>query len=112
MPGSTYCCPDRCRWIGPTHVYTHKLPNTVVSILQSMKQQQLPGVDVAAGASPLCSLPGDPSLVVFTNVSLGSKKPEFLKAASEAVAASLSKPESFVTVCIMVREQHTLRAPE
>lgn len=51
--------------------------------------------------SPLCKLPGDPSLVVFTNVSLGDQKTKFMKAASEAVASSLSKPESYVTVCIM-----------
>jgi len=45
------------------------------------------------------SLPGDPSLVLQTSVSIADKK-SFLKAASAAIATSLSKPEAYVAVCI------------
>mmetsp|Transcript_32731 Transcript_32731/g.61477 ORF Transcript_32731/g.61477 Transcript_32731/m.61477 type:complete len:216 (+) Transcript_32731:44-691(+) len=42
----------------------------------------------------------DPSLFVQTNINLGDKKMEFMKAASKAVAESLGKPESYVAVCV------------
>eukprot|EP00933_Yihiella_yeosuensis_P074206 TRINITY_DN83038_c0_g1_i1.p1 TRINITY_DN83038_c0_g1~~TRINITY_DN83038_c0_g1_i1.p1 ORF type:complete len:249 (+),score=55.54 TRINITY_DN83038_c0_g1_i1:61-807(+) len=42
----------------------------------------------------------DPSLFVQTNVKLGDKKKEFMKACSKAVAQSLGKPESYVAVCV------------
>eukprot|EP00448_Togula_jolla_P040270 CAMPEP_0170629914 /NCGR_PEP_ID=MMETSP0224-20130122/33643_1 /TAXON_ID=285029 /ORGANISM="Togula jolla, Strain CCCM 725" /LENGTH=120 /DNA_ID=CAMNT_0010957781 /DNA_START=92 /DNA_END=451 /DNA_ORIENTATION=+ len=48
-------------------------------------------------------MPGDavdPSLFVMTNVVLGEKKMEFMKAASKAVAKCLSKPESYVAVSV------------
>ena len=51
---------------------------------------------------PICKLPGDPSLVVHTSAVLGEEaKHAFLTAASKAVAACLSKPESYVAVCIV-----------
>mmetsp|Transcript_23815 Transcript_23815/g.37235 ORF Transcript_23815/g.37235 Transcript_23815/m.37235 type:complete len:207 (-) Transcript_23815:71-691(-) len=43
---------------------------------------------------------GDPSLVLNTNVDLGAKKMDFMKAASKAVAAGLGKPESYVAVVV------------
>jgi phenylpyruvate tautomerase len=49
----------------------------------------------------LCSLPGDPSVIVRTNVTMGEKKMPFMLAASRATAESLSKPESYVAVCAM-----------
>ena len=60
----------------------------------------------AAGPSPcdlsdLSKLPGDPSLVIHTNVAMGDKKAEFMKAASKAVADCLAKPEAFVVVAVM-----------
>ena len=42
----------------------------------------------------------DPSLFVQTNVKLGDKKMEFMKAASKAVAGCLGKPESYVAVSV------------
>ena len=51
--------------------------------------------------SDLSKLPGDPSLVVHTNVSMGEKKADFMKAASRAVAECLGKPESFVVVAVL-----------
>ena len=45
------------------------------------------------------TLAGDPSLVLNTNVAL-TDKPAFMKAASAAIAATLSKPESYVAVCV------------
>jgi len=42
------------------------------------------------------TLPGDPSLHLVTNVDLGDKKMEFMKACSKAVQASTGKPESYI----------------
>ncbi|CAE7611819.1 unnamed protein product [Symbiodinium pilosum] len=42
----------------------------------------------------------DPSLFIQTNVNLGDKKMDFMKAASKAVAESLGKPESYVAVSV------------
>mmetsp|Transcript_85752 Transcript_85752/g.142122 ORF Transcript_85752/g.142122 Transcript_85752/m.142122 type:complete len:195 (-) Transcript_85752:117-701(-) len=41
---------------------------------------------------------GDPTLSIITNVDLGEKKMDIMKAMSKAVASALSKPESFVAV--------------
>lgn len=51
-------------------------------------------------AHPHCDLPGDPSLILTTNVDLGDKKGEILKTLSALVASSTGKPESYVAVCI------------
>jgi Macrophage migration inhibitory factor (MIF) len=53
--------------------------------------------------APLRQLPGDPGLLLFTNVDMGDKKMAFMKAASAAMAKSLGKPESFVAVAVMAR---------
>jgi len=45
---------------------------------------------------PHCDLPGDPSLILQTNVDLGDKKAEIMKELSALVAKSLGKPESYV----------------
>ena len=42
----------------------------------------------------------DPSLVLHTSAGLGDKKVEFMKACSKAIASCLSKPESYVSVCV------------
>ena len=64
----------------------------------------------AAGSTPaqpctgsLAHLPGDPGLMVFTNVDLGGKKREVMKHLSSSVASCLGKPESFVAVMVQVR---------
>ena len=50
---------------------------------------------------PICDAPGDPSLVLNTNIRLGDDaKATLMKAASAAIAECLSKPESYVAVCI------------
>mmetsp|Transcript_17650 Transcript_17650/g.29983 ORF Transcript_17650/g.29983 Transcript_17650/m.29983 type:complete len:103 (+) Transcript_17650:21-329(+) len=48
---------------------------------------------------PFCSLPGDPSLILTTNVDLGDKKMEIMKACSKAIAAQTGKPESYIGMC-------------
>ena len=63
-------------------------------------------VVASAGPSPcdlsdLSKLPGDPSLVIHTNIKMGDKKMEFMKAASKAVAKCLGKPENFVVVAVL-----------
>lgn len=45
---------------------------------------------------PFCQLPGDPSLILTTNVDLGDKKLDVMKACSKAIAAATGKPESYV----------------
>ncbi|KAL9187539.1 hypothetical protein ACHAXT_001642 [Thalassiosira profunda] len=54
----------------------------------------------APGRHPHCDLPGDPSLILTTNVDLGDDKGAILKELSALVAASTGKPESYVAVCI------------
>eukprot|EP00984_Skeletonema_dohrnii_P003429 scaffold1165_cov126-Skeletonema_dohrnii-CCMP3373.AAC.3 len=49
---------------------------------------------------PHCDLPGDPSLILQTNVDLGDKKAEIMKELSALVAKSLGKPESYVAISI------------
>ncbi|KAL7549385.1 hypothetical protein ACHAWF_012655 [Thalassiosira exigua] len=56
--------------------------------------------DAAAQRHPHCDLPGDPSLILTTNVDLGDDKGEILKALSALVATSTGKPESYVAVCV------------
>jgi len=53
-----------------------------------------------AARHPHCDLPGDPSLVLTTNVDLGDDKGEILKQLSALVAKSTGKPESYVAVCV------------
>ena len=45
------------------------------------------------------TLPGDPSLILNTNVALKSKS-DFMKAASRSISTTLSKPETYVAVCV------------
>lgn len=48
-------------------------------------------------------LPGDPSLVLTTNVDLGEKE-AFMKQVSAAIAAATGKPESYVAVCVLDKQ--------
>jgi len=48
---------------------------------------------------PHCDLPGDPSLILTTNVDLGDDKGDILKQLSALVAKSTGKPESYVGEC-------------
>jgi hypothetical protein len=54
------------------------------------------------GGGAFSHLPGDPAVVLFTNVSLGDKKMEFMKSLSKAIEASTGKPESYIAVCVHV----------
>ena len=49
----------------------------------------------------MSKLPGDPSVVVHTNIAMGDKKLAFMKAASKSVADCLSKPEAFVVIAVL-----------
>jgi hypothetical protein len=44
----------------------------------------------------LCKLPGDPSLILTTNVDLGEQKLGVMKLCSKAIAEHTGKPESYV----------------
>uniref|UniRef100_A0A0G4F999 L-dopachrome isomerase n=1 Tax=Chromera velia CCMP2878 TaxID=1169474 RepID=A0A0G4F999_9ALVE len=59
------------------------------------------GVAVCSLTSPeACLEPGDPSLLLTTNVDMGTKKTELMKKISKVIAETLSKPESYVCVAI------------
>lgn len=45
-------------------------------------------------------LPGDPSIIVTTNVDLGEQKLNIMKRISEAISEATGKPETYVAVCI------------
>eukprot|EP00594_Rhizosolenia_setigera_P004907 CAMPEP_0178945474 /NCGR_PEP_ID=MMETSP0789-20121207/3756_1 /TAXON_ID=3005 /ORGANISM="Rhizosolenia setigera, Strain CCMP 1694" /LENGTH=135 /DNA_ID=CAMNT_0020625371 /DNA_START=143 /DNA_END=550 /DNA_ORIENTATION=- len=51
------------------------------------------------GADP-STIPSDPSLNLITNLDLGDKKLEVMKACSKAIASITGKPESYVGVAI------------
>ena len=46
------------------------------------------------------TLPGDPSLILTTNVDLGGKKMDIMKACSKAISAATGKPESYIAVAV------------
>lgn len=50
----------------------------------------------AATHHPFCDLPGDPSLILTTNVDLGDKKMEIMKSISKAMSLHTGKPESYI----------------
>eukprot|EP00560_Eucampia_antarctica_P003123 CAMPEP_0197834870 /NCGR_PEP_ID=MMETSP1437-20131217/24017_1 /TAXON_ID=49252 ORGANISM="Eucampia antarctica, Strain CCMP1452" /NCGR_SAMPLE_ID=MMETSP1437 /ASSEMBLY_ACC=CAM_ASM_001096 /LENGTH=140 /DNA_ID=CAMNT_0043439895 /DNA_START=225 /DNA_END=647 /DNA_ORIENTATION=+ len=50
------------------------------------------------------TLPGDPSLLFVTNVDLGDKKIEVMKACSKAIEAVTGKPEQWIAVSIRDKE--------
>lgn len=52
------------------------------------------------GEHPFCRLPGDPSLILTTNVDLGDKKLDIMKACSKAISKHTGKPESYIAVSI------------
>ena len=56
----------------------------------------------AAAADDPLRLPGDPSLLLHTNVVLTpEQKASFMSAASKSIASCLGKPESYVAVCVV-----------
>ena len=65
----------------------------------SLQRTGIPRASASAAVDPITKAPGDPSLIMTTNVALQDKA-AFVKSASAAVAAALSKPESYVAVCI------------
>jgi len=46
------------------------------------------------------TLPGDPSLNLVTNINLGDKKVEFMKACSKAIQKATGKPEAYIAVSV------------
>lgn len=48
----------------------------------------------------VCDLPGDPSLLLTTNVDLGSKKLDVMKHISKAISKHTGKPEAYIAVAI------------
>lgn len=49
---------------------------------------------------PFTELPGDPSLLLVTNVDLGDKKLDIMMACSKAICVATGKPESYIGVSI------------
>jgi phenylpyruvate tautomerase len=49
---------------------------------------------------PFTELPGDPSLLLVTNVDLGDKKLGIMKECSKAICEATGKPESYIAVSI------------
>ena len=66
-----------------------------VALGSATASARMAALAVSGEQMDVAALPGDPSLVLHTNVAIADK-PALLKAASEAIAASLSKPESYV----------------
>jgi phenylpyruvate tautomerase len=49
---------------------------------------------------PICTHPGDPSLILTTNVVLGEGKKDFMLGATQAIADVLGKPKEFIAVAV------------
>jgi hypothetical protein len=45
---------------------------------------------------PFSELPGDPSLILVTNLDLGDKKLDIMKQCSKAISTATGKPESYI----------------
>lgn len=45
---------------------------------------------------PFSQLPGDPSLLLVTNIDLGDKKLDIMKECSKAISTATGKPESYI----------------
>lgn len=65
---------------------------SIVGALQLPNPPKNPSFDPA-------TLPGDPSLILSTNVVIGDKL-AFMKSTSKLIASALSKPETYVAVCV------------
>lgn len=51
-------------------------------------------------AHPFNELPGDPSLILVTNLDLGDKKLDIMKQCSKAISEATGKPEAYIGVAI------------
>jgi hypothetical protein len=72
--------------------------------LQAAGAQHIAATKICqAEGGQFSQLPGDPTIILFTNVTLGDKKKGFMTALSKAVVASTGKPESYVAVCVQMR---------
>ena len=49
---------------------------------------------------PFSQLPGDPSLLLVTNLDLGDKKLDIMKECSKAISTATGKPEAYIGVSI------------
>jgi hypothetical protein len=79
---TTIISPPVHGFISPRHTTVHNQLSTdhIIEMSSSSKEQ---GDDVGAARHPFCDLPGDPSLILTTNVDLGSKKLEIMKGERE-----------------------------
>ena len=82
---------------------SRKLPHNQVS--GTDLTLQMSSKDSSSDAKPnTCvhpsELPGDPSLVLVTNLDLGDKKLEVMKKCSKAISEATGKPEAYIGVSI------------
>eukprot|EP00531_Pseudo-nitzschia_arenysensis_P011785 CAMPEP_0116149514 /NCGR_PEP_ID=MMETSP0329-20121206/19003_1 /TAXON_ID=697910 /ORGANISM="Pseudo-nitzschia arenysensis, Strain B593" /LENGTH=67 /DNA_ID=CAMNT_0003645863 /DNA_START=96 /DNA_END=296 /DNA_ORIENTATION=+ len=67
-----------------------------------MNSKDISSNDGAKSISKPCvhpsELPGDPSLVLVTNLDLGDKKLEVMKKCSKAISEVTGKPEAYIAV--------------
>ena len=68
------------------------------TVLHSGKPQLRSDQGIDPKTGEVCE--GDPSIVLHTNVKMGDKKKAFMTAVSKSLASGLSKPESYVAVCV------------
>jgi len=74
---------------------------TASAFVQQQQHQSAASVSTttemsASSTHPFCDLPGDPSLILTTNVDLGAKKMEIMKDISKAISVHTGKPESYI----------------
>jgi len=85
--------------------FSFSIQNTNTSIISTstknldskLKMSSFSPCELSADPS---TLPGDPSLILTTNVDLGDKKLEVMKACSKAIQAATGKPEAYIAVSI------------
>jgi len=66
---------------------------SIRKMTSNLSENTLGGVDPSI-------LPGDPSLTLVTNIDLGDKKLDVMKACSKSISEILAKPEAYVAVAI------------
>ena len=89
-----------------TGFVSKKLPDVVgnkYSVYMSNKDISSDVAETGSAASPCprpSELPGDPSLLLVTNLNLGDKKLDVMKKCSKAISEATGKPEAYIGVSI------------
>lgn len=76
------------------------VPNRSQKSINMSSQPDSDASEMSPCPHPFLELPGDPSLLLVTNVDLGGKKLDIMKQCSKAICEATGKPEAYIGVSI------------